>query len=87
MYTIEMILQNTAMSVSLQYKAQEDALSAYNQALDSLKSGTPAILQLSCELPQQKTVNLKTSEIIAVNMYDKSSTSASGRQPGFFTAE
>jgi hypothetical protein len=84
MYIIEIVLKNTAIAASLQYKTPEEAQNAYQKTVEAMSSGQPSVLELTCEQPGQKTVTLKSSEIIAINMYDKSGGSASGRQPGFF---
>lgn len=90
MYIIDVTLKSAPVTLSVQRKTAEDAQGLYHQILDTLKSGNPSILELTCEQQGEKRIGVLTSEVSAVQMYEKSSTAtASGRPPGFFamTAE
>ncbi|WP_416673135.1 hypothetical protein [Egbenema bharatensis] len=85
MYIIDVTLKNTPVTLSVQRKEESDAKSLYTQVLEAIKSGSPAVLELTCEQMVGKTVGVVVSEISAVQMSEKSSTAtASGRPPGFF---
>lgn len=85
MFIIDLTLKNTPLSLSVQRKAEEDAKKVYQEVLDAVRSGSPAVLELTCEQQPEKRVAILISEISAVQMSEKSSTSASsGRPPGFF---
>lgn len=90
MYIIDVTLKSTPVTLSVQRKSEEDAKALYNDIKEALKSGSPAILEMTCEQQVGKQVSVLTNEISAVQMSEKSSTTAaSGRPPGFFalTAE
>lgn len=84
MYIIELTLKNTPMPLSVQRKSLEDAEAVYQQILTEIRGGSGNLLELTCDRQPEKKVALVSSEIIAVQIYEKSSTASSGRAPGFF---
>lgn len=84
MYIIELTLKNTPMPLSVQRKLSEDAEAVYKQILSAITSGSTQVLELTCERQPEKKVAVFSSEVVAVQIYEKSSTAASGRAPGFF---
>jgi hypothetical protein len=85
MFIIDVTLKNTPVALSVQRKTLEDAKATYQQILEALRTGSPAVLELTCEQQPEKTLGILSSEISAVQMAEKSSTAAaSGRPPGFF---
>jgi hypothetical protein len=86
MYIIDVTLKNTPLSLSVQRKTEEDAKALYKQILDAIQSGSPTVVELTCEQQVGKTVGILVNEISAVQLTEKSSTAtASGRPPGFFS--
>jgi hypothetical protein len=84
MFIIDLTLKNTPVTLSVQRKSVDDAKAVYQKVLDAIRSGSPAILELTCEQMPDKTVGVLVSEISAVQLSEKSSTTAaSGRPPGF----
>jgi hypothetical protein len=83
MYVIEVSLKFTPMPVSVQRKEQADADAVYNQVLGAMRSGQPAVLELTCEHQAEKKVALLSPEIAAVQVYEKSASGLAGRRPGF----
>lgn len=85
MYILDVTLKNTPVTLSVQRKNEDDAKALYNQIQDALKSGSPTILELTCEQQVGKRVSVLVNEISAVQLSEKSGTAAaSGRPPGFF---
>lgn len=85
MFVIDVSLKNSPITLSVQRKAEDDAKALYQQALEAIRSGNPITLELQCEQMVGKTVAVLVSEVAAVQLSEKSSTStASGRPPGFF---
>jgi hypothetical protein len=85
MFIIDVTLKNTPVALSVQRKTEDDAKALYQTILESMQSGSPAILELTCEQQIGKTIGVLVGEISAVQMSEKSSTAAaSGRPPGFF---
>ncbi|MEY2978740.1 MAG: hypothetical protein ACO31I_07610 [Prochlorotrichaceae cyanobacterium] len=87
MYIVEISLKMTPMPFSVQRKAMEDAQSVYDRLLEAMQSGTPALLELTCEHQAEKKLTLRTSEITAVQVYEKSGSAMTGKRPGFAFAE
>lgn len=86
MYIIDVTLKNTPVTLSVQRKEEEDAKALYRKVMDAIQSGNPVVLELTCEQQVGKTVAVLVSEISAVQLSEKSGTSAaSGRPPGFFS--
>lgn len=85
MFVIDVTLKNSPMTLSVQRKTEEDAKQLYKTILDAIRDGKPTILELTCEQQVGKTIGVLVNEISAVQMTEKSGTSAaSGRPPGFF---
>ena len=85
MFIIDVSLKNTPVTFSVQRKTAEDAEALYQQLLEALRSGHPAVMEFTCEHQPGKKVSVLSSELAAVQVYEKSSTAtSSGRPPGFF---
>ncbi|MDJ0702059.1 MAG: hypothetical protein QNJ46_02165 [Leptolyngbyaceae cyanobacterium MO_188.B28] len=86
MFTIELTLKYTALPLSIQKKTSEDAEAAYRSAVEAMRTGSPVLLELTCDQQPGKKVTAMVSELAAVQIFEKSSTAtASGRPPGFFS--
>lgn len=84
MFVIDVALKNSPTSLSVQRKTIEDAKVLYQQVMDAIKSGTPVMLELTCEQQQGKAIAILMSEVAAVQISEKGAASSSGRPPGFF---
>ncbi|MDX2096242.1 MAG: hypothetical protein SFW36_00570 [Leptolyngbyaceae cyanobacterium bins.59] len=85
MFIIDITLKNTPVALSVQRKAAEDAEAVYQTVLKAIASGSPEILELTCERQPEKKIGVISREISAVQLSEKSTTAtASGRPPGFF---
>ena len=84
MYTIDISLKHSPASLSIQRKEEVDAKTVYTDVLTALRSGQPTVLEFTCEKQEGKTIGVLVQEISAVQLTQKSSTSAaSGKAPGF----
>lgn len=83
MNIIEISLKFTPMPMSVQRKEADDAQAVYQQVLDAIKAGSPSVLELTCEHQPEKKLALLTSEIAAVQTYEKSGATSGGKRPGF----
>ncbi|KGG21724.1 conserved hypothetical protein in cyanobacteria [Prochlorococcus marinus str. PAC1] len=70
------------MPLVVQRKEHGDAKRLYSEVIDSIKNGNQRLLELSCEKVEDKRITVLVSEIIAVQIYEKTSSSTSKR-PGF----
>jgi hypothetical protein len=85
MFIIEITLKNTPLSLSVQRKSEEDAEAVYKQLVTAISSGSPQVVELTCDKQVGKKVSILASEISAVQISDKTgAATASGRTPGFF---
>jgi hypothetical protein len=83
MYTIDVMLKDSPLPVSVQRKDQEDAEALYQQILTAMRSA-PQLIELTCEKQPEKKVALFSDRISATILSQKSGATASGRPPGFF---
>ena len=83
MYVIELALRMSPVPVSVQRKEHNDAEALYQQIRQSLESGQPRMLELTCEKVEGKKVTLLISEILAVQLYEKASATGGSKRPGF----
>ena len=71
------------MPVAVQRKEQRAAQDLYNQIKQAMESGQPRLLELTCEKEESKRISLLTSEVVAVQTYEKSSLGGGSKRPGF----
>jgi hypothetical protein len=83
MFSIDMIVKNTPVSLSVQRKSAEDAEAVYQQVVEAIRNSQPHILELTCEKNPEKKVAVLSSEISGVVISEKSGASSTGRSPGF----
>ena len=86
MFTIDIVLQDIPLPVSVQRKEEEAAESLYQQILNAMRSGSSDLIELTCEKEEDKKVAIKGNHICAVSLNKKSGGMAEGRVPGFFAA-
>ena len=82
MYCIELTVKLSPMPLVVQRKEHGDAKRLYSEVIDSIKKGNQRLLELSCEKVEDKRITVLVSEITAVQIYEKTSSSTSKR-PGF----
>jgi hypothetical protein len=49
----------------------------------ALEGAGPRVLELTCEKEPEKKVSLLSSEVVAVQLFEKSASAAGGKRPGF----
>ncbi|NEO68161.1 hypothetical protein [Moorena sp. SIO3H5] len=84
MFTIDLILRNTPMPLSVQRKSEEEAQATYQEILTAMRSGHPQLLELSCDHQSEKKIGVLSDQISAAVISQKSGATGSGRTPGFF---
>ena len=82
MYCIELTIKLSPMPLIVQRKNHEDAQRLYSDVIDSIQKGNQRLLELTCEKVEDKRITVLVSEISAVQIYEKTSSSTSKR-PGF----
>jgi hypothetical protein len=86
MYVIELSLRLSPMPVEVQRRELEAAQALYGEVRQALEQGQPRVLELTCEKEEHKRVSLLSSEIVAVQIYEKSAAGTGARRPGFAVA-
>jgi len=81
-YCIELTIKLSPMPLVVQRKEHEDAQRLYSEVVDSIKKGNERLFELTCEKVEDKRITVLVSEITAVQVYEKTSSSTSKR-PGF----
>ncbi len=82
-YVIEVALKLSPLPFSVQRKDSKDAERLYRDICHSLEKGNPRLLELRCEKVEGKKLALLTSEILSVQMYEKTAASLGSKRPGF----
>ena len=82
MYCIELTIKLSPIPLLVQRKEHGDAKRLYAEVVDSIKKGNLGLLELTCEKVEDKRITVVMSEISAVQIYEKTSSSSSKR-PGF----
>ena len=85
MYSIDIVVRNTALPISIERKEANDAEQAYQQILSAMNSDSPKVLELTCEKQEGKKIAVVSSAIAAVIVSQKTGGTASGRAAGFFS--
>ena len=82
MYCIELTIKFSPMPLIVQRKEHGDAQKLYSEVVDSIQKANQRFLELTCEKLEDKRITVLVSEITAVQIYEKTSSSSSKR-PGF----
>ncbi len=82
MYCIELTIKLSPMPLVVQRKEHGDAQKLYSEVIDFMQKSNQRLLELKCEKVEDKRITVLVSEITAVQIYEKTSSSTSKR-PGF----
>ena len=82
MYCIELTIKLSPMPLVVQRKELGDAQRLYSEVVEFIRNGNQRLLELYCEKLEEKKITVLVSEITAVQIYEKTSSSSSKR-PGF----
>ncbi len=83
MYVVELSLKLSPMPVAVQRKDLADAQAVYAEVRQALESGSPRVLELSCEKEEHKRISLLSAEVVAVQIFEKSALGGGSKRPGF----
>ena len=83
MYLIELALKLSPLPLSVQRKELGEAKALYKSLKDTLLTGDPKVIEIHCEQAEDKRIAVLASEVLAVQMYEKTSGAAGSRRPGF----
>ena len=80
---VELALRMSPMPISVQRKESGDAESVYQQVRQALEQGQPRLLEMTCEKVEGKRLSVLTSDVLAVQIYEKTAASGGSKRPGF----
>ena len=83
MYSLELTIKLSPLPLIVQRKEHGDAKRLYSEVRDTIQKGNQKFLELTCEKVEDKKITVLVSEIIAVQIYEKTSSSGSSKRPGF----
>ena len=85
MYSLELSLRYSPFPLSIQKKEFEDAKRLYDEIKNSMDQSleTSNLIELRCDKVQDKIIAVKAQDIIAVQIYEKSSVAGGAKRPGF----
>ena len=83
MYSLELTIKLSPLPLIVQRKEHGDAKRLYSEVIDTMQKGNQRLLELTCEKVEDKRITVLVSEIIAVQIYEKTSSSGSSKSPGF----
>ena len=83
MYCIELTIKLSPMPLLVQRKQHSDAQRVYAEIRDLMQKGNPRLLELNCEKVQDKKIAVLSSEIVAVQIYEKTNSGGGSKRPGF----
>tara|TARA_Y100001968_G_scaffold194297_1_gene178219 strand:- start:255 stop:518 length:264 start_codon:yes stop_codon:yes gene_type:complete len=82
-YCIELAIKLSPLPLIVQRKEHGEAKRLYSEVIDSIRKGNQRLMELTCEKVEDKKITVLVSEIIAVQIYEKTSSSGSSKPPGF----
>ena len=83
MYSLELTIKLSPLPLIVQRKEHGDAKRLYSEVIDTIQKGNQRLLELTCEKVEDKRITVLVSEIIAVQIYEKTSNTGSSKRPGF----
>ncbi|MEM9137961.1 MAG: hypothetical protein AAGB01_11525 [Cyanobacteria bacterium P01_F01_bin.42] len=84
MYTIEVMMKGSSMALAVQKKEEQEANSLFRQLTDAQNTGNPTVLEMACDKDEGKKVSVRTQEVVAVQISEKSSGTGPSGAAGFF---
>ena len=82
-YVVELALRMSPMPISVQRKESGDAEYVYQQVRQALEQGQQRLLEMTCEKVEGKRLSVLTSDVLAVQIYEKTAASGGSKRPGF----
>lgn len=85
MHTINIIVRNTAIPISIEKKEEEEAQNVYQELISAMKAENTQVIELTCDKQEGKKVAISGSAIVAAVM-SQTSGANNNRAAGFFAA-
>jgi len=85
MYSLELSLRYSPFPLSIQKKEFDDVKGIYDEIKKNMNDNdnNSNLIELKCEKVQDKLIVVRAKEVIAVQIYEKSSVAGGAKRPGF----
>ncbi len=84
MYSIDLVLKNVPLPISVQRQEKEEAEALYREIKAAIEYPSNKVLELTCQREEERKVAVISEQIVAVTISKKTGSAAGGRPPGFF---
>ncbi|MBF2056560.1 MAG: hypothetical protein IGQ45_04875 [Cyanobacterium sp. T60_A2020_053] len=86
MFTIDLLVRYIPMPLSVQKNEESEAQQLYQHILETIKSPTPEIIELTCDKQTDKKIAILSDQITGVIISQKDGANMGSKVPGFFAA-
>ena len=84
MYLLELSLRYSPFPIAIQKKEYDDVKGIYDEIKKNMSDDKNSnLIELKCEKVQDKLIVVRAKEVIAVQIYEKSSVAGGAKRPGF----
>jgi len=85
MYSLELSLRYSPFPIAIQKKEYDDVKGIYDEIKKKMNDNdnNSNLIELKCEKVQDKLIVVRAKEVIAVQIYEKSSVAGGAKRPGF----
>ena len=84
MYSLELSLRYSPFPIAIQKKEYDDVKGIYDEIKKNMNDDKNSnLIELKCEKVQDKLIVVRAKEVIAVQIYEKSSVAGGAKRPGF----
>ena len=83
MYSLELSLRYSPFPIAIQKKEYNDVKGIYDEIKKKMNDNSSNLIELKCDKVQDKLIVVRAKEVIAVQIYEKSSVAGGAKRPGF----
>ena len=83
MYSLELSLRYSPFPIAIQKKEYADVKGIYDEIKKNMNDNDSNLIELNCDKVQDKLIVVRAKEVIAVQIYEKSSVAVGAKRPGF----
>ena len=83
MYSLELSLRYSPFPIAIQKKEYSDVKGIYDEIKKNMNDNDSNLIELNCDKVQDKLIVVRAKEVIAVQIYEKSSVAGGAKRPGF----
>ncbi len=84
MYSLELSLRYSPFPIAIQKKEYDDVKGIYDEIKKNMNDNNNSnLIELKCEKVQDKLIVVRAKEVLAVQIYEKSSVAGGAKRPGF----